>query len=188
MYITLVPSEDLPESLGETWAAASQGGRKFVQAVAHASEHAERLFPFYNGLRFGTRIGPRLCELLRLAIAQTTQCPLCLAGRLPVAFEEGLTNEEIERVADPGSSTFSDRDQAVIDFALKFGSDHFQIGEDEWRALHEHFDEEEVIEIGMLCAQFLGFGRLVMTLGLEEPSCMIPGLAPATAAAAAGNT
>ena len=33
----------------------------------------------------------------------------------------------------------------------------------------------------MLCAQFLGFGRLVMVLGLENPVCPIPADSPARA-------
>jgi hypothetical protein len=37
----------------------------------------------------------------------------------------------------------------------------------------------------MLSAQFLGFGRLVMVLGLENPVCPIPPDSPARAGAAA---
>ena len=111
---------------------------------------------------------------MRLTIAQTTQFPTCLEGRLPAAFEEGLTEDDIAEMASPTADRFTDRELAVMRYAFKFGADHFAIGEDDYRELHKHFSEEEIIEIGMLCAQFLGFGRLVMTLGLEHPSCPIP--------------
>ena len=175
MYVSSVPPEYMSEPLRQTWEQASEGGKKFISAVAHAPEHAERLFPYYNGIRYGTKIGPVLCELIRLAIAQTTQCPICLQGRRDEAFDGGLTEAQIAVLATTDRTAGLPPDQAAaVDFAYKFGSDHFAIGEAEFRALHAHFSEEEVVEIGMLCAQFLGFGRLVMVLGLENPSCSIP--------------
>ncbi len=85
------------------------------------------------------------------------------------------------RLVAPDSETFTDAELAVVSFAYKFGADHFAIGKEDFRALRRHFSEEEVTEIGMLCAQFLGFGRLVMVLGLEDPTCPIPAGSPARA-------
>jgi AhpD family alkylhydroperoxidase len=174
VYVDPVDPEALSPGLRAQWEQASDGGKRFVQAMANAPTHAERLFPYYNGIRFGTRLGPRLSELLRLAIARTTQCPTCLAGRLPAAFEEGLTEEHIDDVVSARLDRLPSREAAMVSFADKFGSDHFAIGPDDLAALYAHFDQEEVVEIGMLCAQFLGFGRLAMVLGLEDPVCAIP--------------
>ena len=174
MYVSLVEPQDMPQALQEVYSQASDGGRKFIGAVAHAPDHASRLFPYYNGIRYGTSLGPALCELLRMAIAQTTQCPICLAGRRADAFADGLTEDQLNGLRDPDSADLSPKQAAVVNFALKFGADHFAIGEADFRLLYEHFTEEEVIEIGMLCAQFLGFGRLVMVLGLENPVCAVP--------------
>ncbi len=42
--------------------------------------------------------------------------------------------------------------------------------------LRQHFSDEEIVELGMLCAQFVGFGRLVKVLGMELGMvCPIPG-------------
>lgn len=171
MYVRPVEPDDLSPQLRRFWDEASDGGKRFIQAVANAPEHAERLFPYYVTMRFGTKLGIRLCELLRLAIAQTTQCPNCLAGRVPAA---GLSEELIAAIPGRGPDTFTDRELAVMDFGFKFGADHFSIGEDDFHRLYEHFDQEEVVEIGMLCAQFLGFGRMAMVFGLETLACPIP--------------
>ena len=187
MYLSQVKPEDMPETVRAVWERAPEGGKKFIAAMAHAPEHAERLFPYYNGVRYGTLLGPKLCELLRLAIAQTTQCPICLAARRPEAVDAGMTEEQVARLVAPDTETFTDAELAVVSFAYKFGADHFDIGEAEFRELRRHFSEEEVTEIGMLCAQFLGFGRLVMVLGLENPSCPIPADSPARAAAVASR-
>ncbi|GLY88853.1 carboxymuconolactone decarboxylase family protein [Actinoallomurus iriomotensis] len=174
MYTTLVDPQDMTPELRAVWESASDGGRLFVGAVAHAPEHASRLFPYYNGLRYGTRIGPATCELLRLAIAQTTQCPVCLRGRRDEAFDAGMTEEHVAALSGTDRGGFTPAQAAVVDFALRFGADHFAIGEADFTALRAHYDEEEVMEIGMLCAQFLGFGRLVMVLGLDDPVCPLP--------------
>ncbi|SHL05899.1 alkylhydroperoxidase AhpD family core domain-containing protein [Pseudonocardia thermophila] len=171
MYVTPVEPADLSPALRGFYDDASPGGKRFIQATAHAGEHAERFFPYYVGLRFGTRIGIRLCELLRLAIAQTTQCPNCLAGRVEAA---GLTEDLIARLGERDTTGLTEREAAVVDFAFRFGADHFSLGEADLRRLHELFDEQEVVEIGMLCAQFLGFGRMAMVFGLETPTCPIP--------------
>jgi AhpD family alkylhydroperoxidase len=184
MYLSQVEPEDMPESVRAVWEQAADGGKKFIAAMAHAPGHAERLFPYYNGVRYGTLIGPKLCELLRLAIAQNTQCPICLAARRQEAVDAGMTEEQVAHLVAPDQGTFTPAELAVVSFAYKFSGDHFSIGEADFRALREHFSEEEVTEIGMLCAQFLGFGRLVMVLGLENPTCPIPADSPAASAAA----
>lgn len=181
MYVTPVEPDDLPAGLRGFYDDASPGGKRFIQATANAPTHAERLFPYYVGIRFGTRIGIRLCELLRLAIAQTTQCPNCLAGRVDAA---GLSEELIARIADRDTDGFTERELAVMDFAFRFGGDHFSIGEADFVRLYELFDQEEVVEIGMLCAQFLGFGRMAMVFGLESPTCPLPVPAGTSAATA----
>lgn len=171
MYVQPVEPDDLSPGLREFWDSASDGGKRFIQAVANAPEHAERLFPYYINMRFGTKLGIRLCELLRLAIAQTTQCPNCLAGRVAAA---GLSEDVIAAIPTRGPDTFEPRELAVMDFALKFGADHFSITESDFETLYRYFNQEEVVEIGMLCAQFLGFGRMAMVFGLETLACPIP--------------
>jgi AhpD family alkylhydroperoxidase len=173
MFVKPVNPEDMTPQTRSVWETASPQGKKFVATVAHAEEHAARFFPYYNGLRFETSVGLRVSELLRLAIAQTTQCPLCLEGRVPSAVHLGLTEDVIAAVGESGTDRFTPAEEAVIAFALKFGGDHFSITESDFTDLYEHYSEREVVEIGMLCAQFLGFGRMAMTFQLADPICRI---------------
>jgi hypothetical protein len=47
--------------------------------------------------------------------------------------------------------------------------------------LSDFFSYQEIVELGMLCAQFVGFGRLVKVLGMEMGmTCPLPALATAT--------
>jgi|TARA_B110000305_G_scaffold154010_1_gene170694 alkylhydroperoxidase family enzyme len=39
--------------------------------------------------------------------------------------------------------------------------------------LHKHFSDEQVIELGMMIGQFIGFGRLLAVLDLEPKFCSV---------------
>jgi alkylhydroperoxidase family enzyme len=69
-----------------------------------------------------------------------------------------------------------------VRFAWQFATDHQSITPDQVRDLREHFTDEEIVELGMLCAQFVGFGRLVKVLGMELGMvCPLPGRADSPA-------
>lgn len=184
MHISLVDKEDLSPQLRE-WAESGRPGVGdfFIQALANAPEHAERFIPFYYKLWFGTKLEPRVVELVRLAVARSTECPVCRAARMPDAAADGLTEVDIDHVTDPDYPGFSARESAAVRYAYMFADDHLSIGEAEFAALHEHFTEEELAELAMLCAVWLGFSRMVAVFDMVE-ACPLD-LQEAIAAAAA---
>ncbi len=75
MYLPLVPPEDLSPSLRAAWDIGTPDGKRFVGVMAHAPEHAERFFSYYNGLRYGSSLGMKISELCRLAaVTHNTEC------------------------------------------------------------------------------------------------------------------
>jgi alkylhydroperoxidase family enzyme len=55
-------------------------------------------------------------------------------------------------------------------------SDHTKVGEEVFAALHEHYTERQILEIAWRAAMFIGYGRLIVTLGIASvgQSCAIP--------------
>ena len=51
--------------------------------------------------------------------------------------------------------------------------DHLSIDDESIRELHEHFDDAELLELLMMTGQYIGFGRLLAVLQLEEVTCPI---------------
>ena len=51
--------------------------------------------------------------------------------------------------------------------------DHHNMDDAFFERLHEHFDDAQIIELGMMIGQFIGFGRLLMVLDLEPKFCPI---------------
>jgi hypothetical protein len=75
MYLPLVEPDDLPASLRAAWDKATPDGKRFIGVMANAPDHAERLFAYYNPMRYGTRLGMKLSDLIRLAaVTYDTEC------------------------------------------------------------------------------------------------------------------
>jgi AhpD family alkylhydroperoxidase len=115
--------------------------------------------------------------LVRLAVANTTQCQVCLAGRHPAAVAEGMDEhlvESIPRLLDDESADapFTSAERAAVRFALKFGTDHLSVDDRDSAALRLHFDDRQIVELALLCTMSL-MGRFSAMLGLDELSCPV---------------
>ena len=73
--------------------------------------HAERFHlefsRLYAGVRFENHLGNKLTELVRITVANTTRCPVCMAGRLPAAVDEGMTEQLVCMLDPPGPAHFN---------------------------------------------------------------------------------
>jgi AhpD family alkylhydroperoxidase len=178
-----VPLERMSPYLRGQATAVKPGGSEesrlihetWIGVLANAPEHAEMFLPFYRSIRYENRLGARLTELVRLAIANTTQCESCLAGRVPALMAGELTEDEIAAITELDEGNFSPRERAGIRFALNFGGDHHAIDATQWDELQAVFDPEELMQLCLFCATFLGMGRLAKAVGLINASCRLPG-------------
>lgn len=76
MYLPLAEPDNMPPQLRASWDIATPAGKRFIGLMANAPEHADRLFQYYNPVRYGTKLGMKLSELIRLTAIQDTQCAL----------------------------------------------------------------------------------------------------------------
>src|SRR6478752_4391229 len=127
-FVPLLDPDDLPPDLRAQYDATTRPGlRDFILMMGHAPDHFRRYNEAYAPLRFDNHLGPRLTEIVRLSVAQTTRCPVCMAGRVPAATEEGLTEDLIGQLASGSRTGFSAAEIAALDFSLKFATDHLSI-------------------------------------------------------------
>jgi alkylhydroperoxidase family enzyme len=145
---------------------------RFIRALGAAPGHAERLFPYYESLWLGNRLGARLTELVRLAVANQTRCPFCLDIRYGHAMVE-MTEDDAQAAGRPDDGDFTPREAVALRFASAYAGDHFAINEQHFAALREHFDDEEIMELLLLCALALGVGRILMVTDILSPSCPV---------------
>jgi alkylhydroperoxidase family enzyme len=176
-HIEPVPAAEIPESLKVLWKETNEPGQQMIQALSNAPVHAERFLPFYNGLRYNTILGQKLSEMIRLAVVHVTGCYHCQAARHPTddngSSSHTLTEEMALAVADPDSPLFTPREQAVLKLTHAFAITNEPMDPAVFEALHEYFNDEELTEMGMLLATFVGFSRFMATFEVFD-TCPLP--------------
>jgi alkylhydroperoxidase family enzyme len=87
------------------------------------------------------------------------------------------------------SKYFTEREKAALHYADLFKQGEHAIDKDEvYDELKRHFSDEEIIELGMLCAQTDGVGKFVKSLNVlswEDACALDPKLTQGVAAEAA---
>ena len=167
-FVPLVDPDDLPADLRAQWDATSRPGlRDFIRVMGHAPDHFRRYNEAYLPLRFDNHLGPRLTEIVRLNVAQTTRCQVCVAGRVPAATEAGLDEDLIARLGADDLSGFTEAEVAAIRFTRLLATDHLAVTAADRDAVRAHFDPTQIVEMGLLAALCL-VGRFSQICGLEE--------------------
>lgn len=172
-FVQLVAVDDLPEDLrAQHDAAVRPGLANFVRMMGNAPELFRSFTTLNTQVRSENHLGARTTELVRLAVANTTRCQVCLAGRAPAAIAEGLTEALIAEIGSESPQDMTAAEHAAVLFASKFATDHLSITESDKAALREHFDDRQVVELSLFVVLCL-VGRLTMLVGLEDQVCPI---------------
>lgn len=173
--ITLAEPAALPPFLKQMHDGARPGDwstRHCARAFAAHPDLLESYLKFYYP--FHSAVGviePRLKALVRLRIATLNDCKTCKAARL--AQDVVKESEAAIDVDQLDQANFSPRERAALKLAEAMALDHHAIGDDTIRALRENFSEAELLELMMMAGQYIGFGRMLAILQLEETACPI---------------
>jgi AhpD family alkylhydroperoxidase len=149
---------DLPES----------DAPEVVRALSLRPEFAKAVGT-YDGAVWNSTLDWRLHELVRMRIAQINECTVCLGWRTPQAVEAGVTDEllaGVDRAADLPQYTEGER--VAIEYAARFCTDSARIDDALMARLAEHFDPGEIVELTLVIAKYMAFGRFMQVLGLDQ--------------------
>src|SRR5262245_37286967 len=137
--------------------------------LAHRADVSAGLAAAMDALRTNSTIGQCTFELIRLRIAFHNQCRSCMAVRYPESIDEGLTEDLVCSLEKPYESPdLTDRERAALRFADLFATDHLGIDEAVYDDLRSYYREEQLVEIGLICAISVGIGRLAATWHVVE--------------------
>jgi AhpD family alkylhydroperoxidase len=136
---------------------------------------------YWNKLLYQGVLPHKLKEMCRIKISVAHQCGYCSTVRSHVAKADGLTEDVVGELLDYESSTrFSEREKAALRYADAFKKGEHAIDSDEiFAQLHKHFSDEEIIELGLFCAETDGVGKFVRSLNViswEEACSLNPSL------------
>lgn len=136
---------------------------------AHCPDQALGLMQFGGALKMNRQLSDRLVELVRLRIAFFNQCRSCMAIRYSDAVEDGVDEGAVCSLEKPQEAdNLSDAEKAAIQFGELMATDHLAINDAIYDELRKHFNEAQIVELGMTCAFFVGFGRLAATWHMVE--------------------
>jgi len=133
---------------------------------------------YWNKLLYQGVLPHKLKEMCRIKISVAHQCGYCSTVRSNVAKAEGLTEDMVtELLADfENSKSFSAREKAALHYAGLFKQGEHAIDKDVvYLDLAKHFNDEEMIELGLFCAETDGAGKFVKSLDVLswEDACAI---------------
>jgi alkylhydroperoxidase family enzyme len=112
-------------------------------------------------------------ELARMRIAQLNDCVACSDFRAPSVQQAGIAPELYDHVAEyatfPG---YTPRQRLAIEYAERFATDHGSMDDDFFDRLRTEFADDEILDLTLCVAVFLGLGRTLSVLGIDQ-SCAI---------------
>jgi alkylhydroperoxidase family enzyme len=79
-----------------------------------------------------------------------------------------MTEEMIASLADVESAEITERERLAVRFAQRMATDHHSMDDDFFDELRDEFTDPEIFELGMITGQFIGYGRLISILDLEN--------------------
>jgi AhpD family alkylhydroperoxidase len=144
---------------------------------------------YWNKLLYEGVLPHKLKEMCRIRISVAHECGYCSTVRSNVAKAEGLTEDLVTGLLGEyaGDDRFSAREKAALRYAGLFKQGEHAIDRDEvYAELRRHFTDEEIIELGLFCAEVDGVGKFVKSLNVlpwEEACALNPNLQNAKASA-----
>jgi AhpD family alkylhydroperoxidase len=113
----------------------------------------------------------RVREAARMRIAQLNDCAVCLTFRAASVKEQGVTEDFYRHVTEhPSADEYSLQEQLAIEYAQRFAVEHLSIDDAFFDRLRDAFSDEEILDLTICLAAFLGLGRMLRSLGIDETS------------------
>lgn len=108
-------------------------------------------------------------EPARMRIAQLNACDACATFRAPSVMAAGVTEDLYCHLDDYRSyEGYTPRQRLAIEYATLFATDHASIDETFFTRLRDAFSDAEILDLTMCLAAYLGLGRALAVLGIED--------------------
>lgn len=94
-----------------------------------------------------------------------------------MARDQGLDEEQIAAIQHHQQADFTPREKAAIRYAELFALNHQAMDDAFFAALHDHFSDPEILELGWYTGMCLAMGRLLATLDVgpsDSSFCALP--------------
>jgi AhpD family alkylhydroperoxidase len=112
-------------------------------------------------------------EAARMRVAMRNECQVCLGWRDDRLVDEGVDEQLYGAVLIDDLTSLTDREALAVRYADLFATDHLAIDDDLMAEMRAAFDDAEILDLSICCANWVGMGRLNQVLGLDT-GCAVP--------------
>ncbi len=117
-----------------------------------------------------TRLALREREAARWTIALINDCAVCRDTRAKGAADHRVDELFYAQVENwRTDKELSERERLAAEFAQRFALDHLAMDDAFWDRLRSTFGDDEIADLTMCCATFLGMGRALAVMEVAPP-------------------
>jgi len=133
---------------------------------------------------------PELSETVRRSLAFNTECLHYNAEHLDhsAVAEQAERDLILGKLFDYEESDFPESTKAALRFADKLSGDHTSFSQADYEDLREHFTDDQILDLGMQIAFFMGWQHFNAAMGILPDSWQDGSALPWERAAAAAAT
>ena len=85
------------------------------------------------------------------------------------AVQQGMTEDVVASLSHYEDTNLPYREKLAVRFAERMATDHQNVDDEFFAILRAEFTDPEIFELGMITGMFIGYGRLLAMLDLENP-------------------
>lgn len=140
------------------------------RTLAHHPKLMKRWLVFGNHVLAKSSLGAREREIAILRVGWLCRAEYEWGQHVAIGKQAGLSDEEIERIAEgPAASGWNERDAAILRATDELHADSF-ISDATWKALSEHFETQQMMDLVFAVGQYHLVSMALNSLGVQlEP-------------------
>lgn len=137
------------------------------RAVANSPAVGRDFFRLGISLMRHAKLAPQVRELVVLRVAHLCASKYEWVQHVPVALGAGVTQAQVEALTDWAESTaFSNAERAALQYTDEV-TRNVSVGNATFRALRQHFDDQEILELTLAAAFWGAVARLLVALEVD---------------------
>ena len=140
--------------------------------LMHAPPIAEGWLALLTAVRQKSTLPGRLRELVILWIGTHNAAPYEVRAHTPIGLREGLSQAQIDALADwPSSGLFDARERAALAYAQSMTRE-VHVPADVFAAAREHLDDRQLVELSVTIAAYNMVSRFLEAVAVDpdEPT------------------
>jgi AhpD family alkylhydroperoxidase len=173
------PRDALPSHMQRAFdeAEALHGDTTFISVFGNSPAafdwYIER---FYNEFFYSGRIPRPIAELVRLRLANLHGCAFCNRSDTKAALAAGVTQDQVDALADYERGPFSEPERAALALAdvMALTNPAGMITPELYSRLRRHFSDGQLVELGVIMGVLSGMAKMVFAFDLVEKAEVCP--------------